>query len=224
MEEGKRPYHGRHGEAVARHAGGIDNHLHLAGRAAIDVDEGHPGHAFQAVLDGVLDEVAVGLDVALVARQAAEGEPGDGAILAAGGIQCRLLGLVGVARDPVEPVGDQKQRPVHVLVQVELQGHAGPAVARPAGDALQPLEAAEFLLLAVDDLALDLGRGGARPRRAHGDHRLADVGSQLDGDGPEGDQAEHDDHQHPRQDGDGSFDGQADEVHLRAYPNNWRRL
>ena len=205
--------HLRHGEAVAGHLLGEHGDHHLAHAAGPDVDLGDAGDPLQAVLHHVLDEIAVGMNGAVVAGQTAEAEVCDGPVVAAGGVEGRFVDLGRIAADPVQTVGDQQQRLVHILVDAEFQGHPGAPVARAAAHLFQALQPAHHLLLAVDDLALDLGRGGAGPVGADGDHRAAHVGGELDGDRCEGQQPEQNDHHDRSHDGHGPLDGQPDQVH-----------
>ena len=103
-------------------------------------------------------------------------DPGDRVVLGAGGADGRLVGLVGVAVDPVEPVGNQQQGLGHVGADGEFQGDPGTTVLGIADDLLQPPETLHHFFLAVGDFALDLGRGGARPDGSQADDRFADVG------------------------------------------------
>ena len=206
-------YHLRNRQPVARHARRIDDDLHLALAAPVDVAPRHAGDALQAVLDDVFDEVAVGVYRPVVAGRALEDEPGDGAVLAARRIQGGLFRLVGISAHPVEPVGDEQQRPVHVLIDGELEGDGGAPVLGAARHLVEALEATQHFLLAVDEFAFDLGGRGAGPGGAHRDDRLAGVGGELNGDELEGEQAEHEDHDHRRDDGDRALDGEADQVH-----------
>ena len=60
------------GQPVSRHALGIDGDAQLELVAAAHIDQCHARDALQPVLDDVLDEVAIGQDVALVPRQRPE--------------------------------------------------------------------------------------------------------------------------------------------------------
>jgi hypothetical protein len=78
----------------------------------------------------------------------------------------------------------------HVGADREFQRHRGLPGAGPAGHPLEPLEPAEGVFLRVDDLALDLGRGGAGPDGLDHDDGLAHVRGQLHRDAGQGESAE----------------------------------
>jgi hypothetical protein len=52
--------------------------------------------------------------------------------LSSRGIQDRLVDLVRIARHPVEPVRDQKQGPVHIGADPELEGDLAASRLGPA--------------------------------------------------------------------------------------------
>jgi hypothetical protein len=184
--------------------------------AAVD---GHPADArypLDAVLDDILDEVAEFVHRPLVALGPADDEPGDRAVLAAGGVEGRLVGLLGIAGHPVETVGHQQQGPVHVGADGKLQGDAAAPLFGAPGDLAQALQAGHLLFLPVGDLALDFGRRRAGPIGPHRNDRTVDVRGQLDRDVLERHQAEHHHHEHGRDHRDRPVYGSADEVHQEA--------
>ena len=202
-----------HGEAVAGHALGIDRDAKLPRGAAEHVHASHARHPLQAFLNHVLDEVAVGVDGAVVAGLAREDEPGDGLVLGAGGADDGLSGVARLVGHAVKAIGHEHERAIHVGADGELQLDFANAVVRRADHAVQPLEALEHLLLLRDDLALDLGGRGARPVGLDGEQRLADVGRELDRDRLQRDETEHDHHQDRGDDRDRPVDGQPYQVH-----------
>ncbi len=204
------------GQSVASHLGRLDGDLDLALAAAIDVHLADPGHALQPVLDHVLDEVAELVDRALVALGPGDDEPGDGVVLAAGGLERGLVGLVGIAGHPVQPVGDQQQGAAHIGADIEFERHPTASLLGLAGDVGEAGNAGQDLFLLVGDFPLHLCRGGAGPVRGHADDRPVDVGRELDRDGVEGDQAEHHHHQDRGDHGDGPLDRGPDRVHHEA--------
>ena len=104
------------------HARGVDSNSHLRLAAAIDRDPTDAGHAFHPLLDEILNQLPVGVDRSLVPGQTNDPEPGDRVVFRAGRIQCGFTGFVGIIADPVQPVGDQQQGLVHILINRELQG------------------------------------------------------------------------------------------------------
>ncbi len=204
------------GQAVARHALRIDDHLQLALAAAIDVDIGHAADPFQPVLDGVLDEVPIGVDRPVVAFFPGQDEPGDRAVLGGRRGQGRLVGLVRVAVDAVQPVRDQQQRAIHVLADLELERDLGRTVAGAREHPLDALQATQHVFLLVEDLALDLDRCCARPLGRDHDDRLAHVGGELNRDRGQRHRAEHQRHQDCCDDRDRPFDRQPDQVHVSS--------
>ncbi len=137
----------------------------------------------------------------------AEDEPGDRAVGEVRGADDRLVGVLGILADLLEPGVDQQEGLGHVGPDGEL--HRDPAhrvhrLGRHLGDALDPFE---LLLLLLDDLALDLLRAGPRPARLDGDRRDLDLGCELGRHPEDGDEPEEG-HQ---QDADRHFDAVADE-------------
>ena len=155
-----------HSKAVPGHEFGIDDDPDFPLTAAVDIGVGDAGHPFEPVLDDVLDKIAVAVDVAGIPRLAFENDPGDGGIIVAGGIQSRLVGLVGVCLHLVEAVAHQKQRPVHVLAHVEFKSNLAAAVFRPARHFHQAFQALELFFLAVDDFPLYFRWGCSAPEGA----------------------------------------------------------
>ena len=202
-----------HGEAVAGHARGIDRDPKLLRGAAEHIHPRHARHPLEALLDHVLHKIAVGVDRALVAGFAGEDEPGDRLVLRPGRADDRLGGVVRLVGHPIQSVGHQHERLVHIGPDGELQLDLANAIVGRSDHAAQPLEAFEHLLLLRDDLALDLGWRRAGPEGLDGEDRLADIGRELNRDRLQRDEAEHDHHQDRGDDCDRSVDGQPYQVH-----------
>ena len=168
--------HVAHREPVTGEQLRLDGYLNFPLAAAVDGDPADARHAFDTVLDHVLDKIAELMNRPFVAFGPVYDEPGNRLVLAARGVQGRLVGLVGITVDPVKPVGNQEQGPVHVGADREFERQAVAPRFGPPGDRGQALQPGHFLFLAVQDFALDLGGGGARPRRGHRDDRAVDVG------------------------------------------------
>ena len=202
-----------HGEARAGEPERIDLHPELPPAGAVDVHPTDPRHPFQAFLHHVFDELPEGVDRPLVAGSGPDGHPRDRAVLAAPGPERRLPGLRGVARYPVEAVRHEQQRLVHVHRDAELEGDSSPAVLGRALHRGEALEALERFLLAIDDLAFDLGRRPAPPVGGDVDDRPGHVRGELDGNGSKRERTEHGDHQDGRDDRPRAGNGIADEAH-----------
>ena len=211
----QRGHHIGHGEAVARHLFRIHGHAQFALRAAIHVNPGDARHALEAFLDDIFDKITIFVHRANIALLALNDEPGDGRVLGAGGTNRRLVGFLWIAVDAVETVGHEQQRPIHIVADIEFQRDLRAVVLRLADHAGQAFQALQDLLLAVGHFALDLGRRCAHPVCGDGEHRLAHVGRQLNGDCLKCDEAEQENHQYRRDDGDRPRNGKADEIHLR---------
>ena len=214
----RRPQPGQdlaHGETEPGEPERIDLDPELAPAGAVDVHPADPRHAFEPLLDHVLDELPEGVDRPLVSGLGANDHPGDRVVLAARGPKLGLARFRGIPRYPVEAVRDEQQRLVHVHVDVELETEPGAAVLRRAVQRGEALETLERLLLAVDDLALDLGRRAASPVGGHGDDRPCHVRGELDGNGAKREGPEHRDHEDRGDDRPGAGDRVADEVHAR---------
>ena len=203
------------GDLAGGHGPGIDDDLELPFVAAVDVAPGDAGHALEGGLDDFLGVVAVALDIQVAAvRQGLEHDPGDRpARPAAAGRDHGPLGVEGIAEDLVELVGDQQHHRVGIDADVELEGDDPAAVVALAGHQHQSLDAPQLLLLALDDLLLDLFRAGARPHGGDRDDRPVDVRGELNGDPEEGDQAEERDQEHADGHADGTLDGCGDQAH-----------
>ncbi len=141
------------GELLGRH-----DDAHLALGLAEDVDAGNARDALDPFLDDIFEEVAIGDEIPVVSLLASQYEPGDRVVVGARGAQRRLVGFLRVSRHPVEPVRNQQQRAVHVLAWREFERDIGAPGARAALDGAHALDPLEDLLLAIDDLALDLQR------------------------------------------------------------------
>ena len=61
------------------------------------------------------------MDRPVIAGQGLQHEPGDTVIIGTGRAECRLVGLIGITTDLIEPVGNQQQGAVHVCGDIELQ-------------------------------------------------------------------------------------------------------
>ena len=172
--------HCRNGQPVLRHLRRLYDDAQLPCAAAVEIGAGdafEPLHPFD---DEILDEIAIGVDRAVVAIEPGNDEPGDGIVFGALGLDLRALHFVRITDHPVEPVGDQQDGPVHVLADLELQSDPRTAGPGAGHDPLDPFDAFQDIFLAVEDLALDLGRRGAGPSRGDGEVRLADIGRELD--------------------------------------------
>ena len=71
--------------------------------------------------------------------------------------------------------------------------------------ALNAFDTGELFFLAFDDFAFNFARRRTLPRGVDLDDRLADIRSQLNRNGLQGDQAHDDQNHHGRENGDGSF-------------------
>ena len=202
-----------HGQAVARHAIRVDGDLQLALAAAIHVDPGDALHPLQPILHRVLDEITEGVDRAIIAVGALDDEPGDRVVLGARRAEGRLIGLIRIGGDPVQPIGDQEEGAIHILADLELECDAAAAILGARRHLLDALQAAQHLFLLVDDLALDLCGGGTRPAGSDGNDRLSNVGRELDRDSVERDEPKQQRHQHRSDDGDRTLDGYPNKIH-----------
>ena len=202
-----------HGQAVARHAIRVDGDLQLALAAAIDVDPGDPLHPLKPVLNRILDEITEGVDRAIIAIGALDDEPGDRVVLGARRAERRLIGLIRISGNPVQPIGDQQECSIHVLADLELERDAAAAILGARGHLLDALQAAQHLFLFVDDFALDFGRGSTWPAGSDGNDWLSNVGRELDRDSVERDEPKQQRHQHRSDDGDRTLDGYPNKIH-----------
>ncbi len=84
------------------------------------------------------------------------------------------------------------------------------------GNLFEALKPFQDVFLFVDDLALNLSRGGAGPNGADFDDRFAHVRRQLDRDRGQRQNAEHHGHQDDGDHRDGAFDGETGRVHHLA--------
>ena len=125
-----------HGQLIARQQFRFDDDLDLPFAPAEDVDGGNARNSLQTVDQHVVDKISVGMDRPLVAGQSDDVEPGDGVVVASRCVQRRLVDLVGIVGDAVEPVGHQQQSAVHVGGDREFQAHARPARLRTRSDGL----------------------------------------------------------------------------------------
>ena len=209
----ERCHHLRDGQPELRQPDWIDDDPHLQIGAAEHDTAAHARDPAKPFDNHVLGKLTIRIDRPIIAGGPCQDEPGNRVPVRVGSRQDRLVGFVGVAGHPVEPIGRQQQGPIHVRGDREFQRDLAFAVARTAGHLLQPFEAAERFFLTVDDLAFHLCRGGTRPVGGDLDDRPVDVGAELDRDRLQRDKAEHDDHQHRCDDRDGAFDGDPDQVH-----------
>ena len=193
-----------HIDAERRGPIGIEGDAYLAVAAAVDVGVRDPGYALDARLDDLLDEILVTGDVPLVARQGLDREPGDRiAEASAARVHDRLIDVDRVARYPVQAIHDLDQGALELRVDVEAQGN-GTAATRSGGfHQLQAGQAAQRVLLGLDDFRFHLlGRGGA-PAGGDLDNRALDVRYHLHRHAQQGDGAEQQHQQDGHDDGDG---------------------
>ena len=186
----QRAHHIRYGEAVACHLVRVHRYAEFALRPAEHVHSRDAWYPFEPLLDNVLDEIAIFVNRLRIAFLALDNEPGDRLILGAGSADSRFVSLLRITRYPVEPVGDEEERAVHVLTNLKFEGDLGAVILRLTDHAAQALEALQHLLLTVSHLALDLDRRRAVPIGVDGKHGLAYVGGELDWDDTERDEAE----------------------------------
>jgi hypothetical protein len=109
-----------HGDLANREGVGIDDHLHLALAAAVDVRLRHAPDAFETRLDLVIDPVEQRRDIGVVARRGGDHEPRHGVGVAVDGEQDRFLGVGGVLRYLLETVRDPDEDGVGVGSDREL--------------------------------------------------------------------------------------------------------
>ena len=192
---------GRELDIEARGLVGVEGDADLALAPAVDLGARDPGHALEPGLDDLLGVLLVALDVARVPLPGDGHEPRDGAAVAAHGVDDRLVGVLGVARNAVEAVEHLDQPAPKVVPDQELDGHLALAALGLGDDAAHPGQAAQHLLLRLDDLRLDLLRRGGPPRGTDGDLRPLDLGRELDGEAGHADGAEQDDEKHRHQRG-----------------------
>ena len=196
--------------------------MQLSRDAAIDIDQRYAFDAFKTFLHDVVGEIAKLLHRAIHVRPALQHHPCDGIVIRPGSIQRRFLSFIGIARYPVQTIGDQQQRTIHVRANRKLKIDRGPASLGTRCDFLKSLKAFQNIFLFINDFALNLCRGGAGPDGADLYDRLANIRRQLNGDRRQRQNAEHHRHHHDRNNGDRAFNREADRVHRLAPRSLWR--
>ena len=210
--------HARQFDAEAGRLVGIEGDADLLLTPAAHLGHGHARHALEAVLHHFLDKILIGGDVAVVARQGLENEPGDGAAVAAHCADDRLVRIGRIARHAVETVENLQQG----APQIRANGKGDTDLAGPAlrlGEYADGAgETTQGILLRLDDLGFHLlGRRGA-PVGGDADLRLLYLGRQLHRQAAQADGAEQHGQQHRHDDGHGVAQGQAGEIHRGAFP------
>ena len=201
------------GQAIARHLRRVDDDPNFFGAAPINLRCRNAWHTFQALAHNVDRKVAVVVHRFVVAGLACQMEPSDTVVFRPGNFQARLVRLVRVARDTVQPIGDQEQRLIHVGADREFQFQARLALQRAAFNTLQAGEAFHLLFLQIKDLALDLRRRRTEPCGADIDDRPRDIWGQLNRDRLQRDQTKEHRHNDGGDDGSRSVDGELDQIH-----------
>ena len=191
----------------------IDNDSQLAFAATKGISAADTGYPLQPVANCIFDKIAVFVNWPVVARYAFQNKPGNRIVFTTGCGQTRLVGFVRVATDPVQPVGDQQQGPVHVHLNPELQGDLSLSVLRRADHLLQSFQAFQSVFLAIDDFPFNFRRSSSKPAGFDGNDGAAHIGCQLHRNGPQRQYAEHDDHQDSGDNGDGPVNRGADQIH-----------
>jgi len=108
------------------------------------------------------------------------------------------------------------QRGAHIGADRELEVDEGAAGVGEGLDFLQAREAAERLLLGLDQFGFDLGRRRGAPAREDRDDRLFHVREQLHRELDQADDAQHDDQADADGDADRALQGFLGEVHAAA--------
>ena len=211
---------GRKLDSEARRLVRVEGDADFAFASAVDLGACDTGYALEPRLDHLLGVVLVTLDVAGVPFAGARDEPGDGTAVAADGVDDRLVGVLGIARNAVEAVEDLNEAAAQVVPDHELDGHLALAALGLGDDAVHPRQPAQHLFLRLDDLRLDLLGSGGAPRGADGDLRPLDLGGELDRKPRQAERTEQGDEEHRDQ-----RRGRVGERESRpAHPAGWADL
>ncbi len=208
---------GRDRDAELRGAVGIELDAQLVRRAGIDVDRADARDRLDARAHQVLDLAPVVLDRAGRARLQLHEEPGQRLVRPAAAVlaerDARRVGVARQRRQLVHARDHVDERAAHVRADRELEVDEGAACIRERLDLLQARQAAQRLLLRLDQLGLDLGGRGRAPAGEDRDDRLVDVREQLHRQADERDEAEHDDEAHADGDADRALQRSFGQVH-----------
>jgi hypothetical protein len=185
-----------HRQAVSRHLPRLDYDLEFPAAAAGSTDLGDAGNAFDPVRHHVLNEIAVCFDLTVVSGQPRDREPRDGHVVRTGSPKPWIACFVRQVRHAAEAAGNQRKRPVHVLIDIEFQVDSRPAELGLAGYFREARNPGQFPFQPVTDLTFHFGRRGPWPTRGDLQNRPPHVGRQLNWNRLQRDDAERQQHQH----------------------------
>jgi len=209
---------GDHGDRDAEFRGavGIEGDAQFVRRAGMDGDRADARDRLDARAHQVLDLAPVVLDRAGRAGLQLHEEPGQRFVRAAAAgakLDARRVGVAWQRRQLVHARNHVDQRAAHVRADREFEVDERAAGVCEGLDLLQSRQAAQRLLLRLDQLGLDLGRRGGAPGREYRDDRLLDVRKELHRQPDQRDDAEHDDESDADGNPDWALQGSAREIH-----------
>jgi hypothetical protein len=170
---------------------GIEGNPYLVFATAERPHSRNSRHALEAGDDHIVDKVFVAIDRARIALLRIDGPPRDDLVeIIPTETYNRLVRVHRVTRHLVQAVHHLDQGPVHVGADLELQIDVTAAVGcrlhfQKSGNA------AQHVLLRLDDLRLDLVRRRCPPRRSYGYFRPRNFRRHLDGQAHQADHAEN---------------------------------
>ena len=170
-------------DAEFRGAVRVELDAKLVGCAGIDVDRADARDRLDARAHQVLDLAPIVLDRARRPGLQLHEEPGQRLVRAAAAVlaerNARRVGIARQRRELVHARDDVDQRAAHVRADRELQVDERAAGVREGLDLLQAREAAQRLLLRLDQFGFDFGRRRRAPAGEDRDDRLVDVREEL---------------------------------------------